>query len=228
MFAARPLLALFALAACAPPIPDSGAGVGYGYPDYTGQQQLQGLDAPPVDSGFSTERIGAAIDNSVAGGSPTGQLVTPGTRPRGNAPGNIRAESGELRLSSGGISDEQNFDAVSARETIESDAQRIAQNRAQYQVITPTVLPQRSGESRPNIVQFALATSHGPGTQLYRRGGLFTRDVNAACAKFASPDLAQEEFLVRGGPERDRLGVDPDGDGFACGWDPRPFRAARQ
>ena len=40
--------------------------------------------------------------------------------------------------------------------------------------------------------------------------------------------LAQEEFLRTGGPERDKLGVDPDGDGFACAWDPRPFRTALQ
>ena len=28
--------------------------------------------------------------------------------------------------------------------------------------------------------------------------------------------------------ERDRMGLDPDGDGFACAWDPAPFRLARQ
>ncbi|NDH39999.1 MAG: hypothetical protein EBY45_06195 [Gammaproteobacteria bacterium] len=27
-------------------------------------------------------------------------------------------------------------------------------------------------------------------------------------------------------PERDPMGLDPDGDGFACGWDPEPFRLA--
>jgi hypothetical protein len=32
--------------------------------------------------------------------------------------------------------------------------------------------------------------------------------------------------LANGGPERDKEGLDPDGDGFACGWDPRPFRSA--
>jgi hypothetical protein len=64
--------------------------------------------------------------------------------------------------------------------------------------------------------------------QLYKRGGISLRDQDAACAKYASPDLAQQAFLERGGPERDRLGVDPDGDGFACSWDPRPFRTALQ
>ena len=39
-------------------------------------------------------------------------------------------------------------------------------------------------------------------------------------------DQAQSAFLDSGGPEKDRKGLDPDGDGFACGWDPTPFRNA--
>jgi hypothetical protein len=127
-----------------------------------------------------------------------------------------------------GISDEQDFSAVSARETIESDAARIARNRSEYVVVQPKDLPTRPGDTGPNIVEFALATNHAPGVQLYKRGGLGLRDQNSACAKYASPDQAQQDFLARGGPERDRLGVDPDGDGFACSWDPRPFRTALQ
>ena len=42
----------------------------------------------------------------------------------------------EVRRSTG-ISDEQDFAAVAARETIESDKERLARNRAQYQVIRP-------------------------------------------------------------------------------------------
>ena len=64
-----------------------------------------------------------------------------------------------------------------------------------------------------------------------------TRNVNAKgmqrhtkaarnCGKYPSDDQAQIAFLDRGGPERDRLGLDPDGDGYACGWDPAPFRNA--
>jgi hypothetical protein len=32
--------------------------------------------------------------------------------------------------------------------------------------------------------------------------------------------------LARGGPDKDPRGLDPDGDGFACGWDPAPFLLA--
>lgn len=144
-------------------------------------------------------------------------------RPRGNAPSTIQAQSGEMVHNNGGISDEQDFAAVSQRETIESDAERLARNRAQYTVIQPTAVPERAG-SGPNIVQFALSTTHAPGTQVYNRSSLRFTDQAAACARYASPDLAQEAFLAAGGPERDRRGLDPDGDGFACAWDPRPFR----
>lgn len=63
---------------------------------------------------------------------------------------------------------------------------------------------------------------------MYKRSGLRVSSPAAACAKFSSPDLAQEAFLSAGGPDRDRKGLDPDGDGYACSWDPRPFRTALQ
>ncbi len=127
-----------------------------------------------------------------------------------------------------GISDEQNFEAVSARESIQSDAERIAANREAYVVIQPTSLPTRPDGGGPNIVAYALATNHPVGVQLYPRTGLNAENrFLRACGSYASSDLAQEDFLARGGPERDRLGVDPDGDGYACYWDPTPFRAAR-
>ena len=50
--------------------------------------------------------------------------------------------------------------------------------------------------------------------------------VRAPATSTSSPDQAQIDFLSKGGPERDRLSLDPDGDGYACGWDPRPFRKA--
>jgi len=131
--------------------------------------------------------------------------------------------------SNAGISDENDFSAVSDRQSISSDAQRIAQNRAQYQVVQPTALPSRSGASSPNIVEYALGTSNPRGARVYSRSG-FNGSAKAArnCARFASPDQAQIEFLSNGGPQKDRKGLDPDGDGYACTWDPAPFRQAAQ
>ncbi len=237
------VLAALTLAACTPTTTATTGG-GVGFQDYgsyiRGAQPAPGVATGPVviqppSGSFDPAAAAAAIDRAEGVAPPPAPSVaTPlppvadgSARPRGGAPAGIREESGEV-AGNVGISDEQDFDAVAARETIESDAERIARNRAEYVIVQPKDLPQRPGESGPNIVEFALATNHAPGVQLYKRGGLGVRDQNSACAKFASPDLAQQEFLSRGGPERDRMGVDPDGDGFACSWDPRPFRTALQ
>lgn len=213
-----------AVAACAPMVPDSGAGFG-AYGDFPVPQSRAAGAGMPSGPVFSTERLGAAIDAAEGRAAPVVAADDP-NRPRGNAPATIRPEMGEM-AAVGAISDEQDFDAVAARETIESDAERIARNRAQYVVIQPGALPVRPGESGPNIVAYALATNHPPGVQLYRRSGLRFTDPLVACARYGSSDRAQEAFLAGGGPERDRHGIDPDGDGYACDWDPRPFRAVK-
>ncbi|WP_435259716.1 hypothetical protein ACSBLW_08160 [Thioclava sp. FR2] len=233
-----------ALAACGPTVPDSGAGAGYNdYNAYLREREAAAARPQPiVPPGFSTDVVGAAIDRADGGGLPpssgTGAVIgaTPtnpapavvgaGIRPRGNAPSNIKEESGEMVHATGSasISDENDFQAVSQRETIASDKERIERNRSQYVVIQPGALPTRPGELGPNIVDYALATTNPVGTQLYKRSSFGIGNSAAKCANYASPDLAQTEFLAKGGPERDRLGLDPDGDGYACGWDPSPFR----
>jgi hypothetical protein len=144
-------------------------------------------------------------------------------RPRGNAPAGIAETVSEMAVL-GGVSDEQDFEAVAARETIESDRARIERNRAQYQIDQPGALPQREGVG-PSVVEYALATQHPVGVKLFRRSPLRFKKIEVACAPYANDDLAQEAFLAAGGPKRDRMGMDPDGDGFACGWDPSPYRA---
>lgn len=79
----------------------------------------------------------------------------------------------------------------------------------------------------PNIVEYALATSHPVGTPRYPRWNPFRWQTwERNCLQFASQNAAQEAFLAAGGPERDRGNLDPDGDGYACWWDPEPFRRA--
>jgi hypothetical protein len=84
-----------------------------------------------------------------------------------------------------------------------------------------------SGSGGPNLFVYALSTQHNVGEQRYTRNNpLRWRRSESACAQFASQDLAQEAFLAAGGPDRDPNHLDPDGDGFACWWDPTPFRQA--
>ncbi|MDQ2090803.1 hypothetical protein [Marimonas arenosa] len=227
--------AFVVLSACQPTVPDSGEGVGFGdYESYQRQQaareaQLQG-QAVPSSQAISGE--------TARGAQATGSVIAADTRAVLDA---TRSNSGEQPLDASpsnpapqvvntpsGISNENDFGAVDARRSIQDDAELRRQQQAQYQVIQPTAVPSRVGSGGPNIVQYALSTSHPVGTSRYRRGGFNAQArYEANCAKYPSPDLAQAEFLGKGGPEKDRLGLDPDGDGYACTWDPAPFRSAK-
>lgn len=203
-----------ALAACAPTVPDSGTRSGHSQSFL--DQSDTALAGPVAPAG------GTAVDGF---DDPLG--LGQSARARGDAPSGIAAQSGELALNNPAISDEQSFDAVAARETIESDRERLERLRAQYQVVAPTALPRRTGDIGPNIVQYALSTPNRLGVTSYRRLNPMRWTASERnCAAFASADLAQIEFLDRGGPERDPRNLDPDGDGFACTWDPAPFGAA--
>lgn len=239
MFRFALVASALALAACAPPVPDSGAGVGFqNYDDYNSYRAARDTDLRGTSPSERTAPIPAQSAGTLA--------QTAASAPRAGADGPITPETlrqagidgqaGSSAPPSQGrvvaipeneptISDEQNFTAVADRQTIESDAERLRAQREAYKVVQPTALPTRSGAEGPNIVQFALNTRNGLGQQAYSRSALSgSARYQRNCAKYASPDLAQEAFLRSGGPERDRMGIDPDGDGFACAWDPTPFR----
>lgn len=144
---------------------------------------------------------------------------------RAVAPAQVPAPAAGAGIAAAPLSDEQDFEAVAARETIESDRERLERLRAQYEVAEAVPLPERP-DVGPSPVAFALATRHPVGVERYSRFLLRMSSPARNCAQFRSPDEAQEAFLAAGGPERDRLNLDPDGDGYACGWDPEPIRAA--
>ncbi len=230
-------LALFAiLAACAPQVPDSARGVGFNSP-----QAMEARDAALQGSNIRVPQTvlppegGTGAPAPVTGvgpvpGSPEDTAARTALILQQTAPGaTTQVDPGAVAVNEAGISNENNFDAVSQQRSIQSDAQRIAQNKAQYQVIEPQALPQRDGSEQPNIVAFALSTSHPVGTRVYARAGLNgAARAERNCAKYTSPDKAQIDFLAQGGPLRDRKGLDPDGDGYACRWNPEPFRKASQ
>jgi hypothetical protein len=250
----RTILAMTAgglLAACQPAIPDSGQGVGFNDSFEAQQQQrdaaLAGGNVPaPAD--VSSTALGAAPQIAPDDGSPEATAaetarVLAATRAGGasNGLGNDAATNSGIApvnaspsnpapavVNAAGISNENNFDAVAGERSIGDDAARIAANRAQYQVVQPEALPERA-DSGPNIVAYALQTKQPVGQQIYTRIGLNkARKFERSCAEYSHPDQAQIAFLEAGGPEKDRQGMDPDGDGFACDWSPVPFRRAAQ
>ncbi|MXU65407.1 hypothetical protein [Oceanomicrobium pacificus] len=166
-------------------------------------------DARVTQTGDFNATVTAAIDEASGSGVPinpeTGLPATAGVAPN--------AQSINLAASSQAVQAAQR--EVAARELEEA--------RQQLVIVQPDALPQRRNEQ--NVAAFALATSHGVGERKYSRGfGGSASASNAACGRYRTGDEAQSAFLSRGGPERDPGNLDPDGDGFACGWSPEPYR----
>jgi len=230
------VVTMAALGACAPAIPDSGAGVGFkDYDQYQREKEAReaalagnALPAPDAVSSEPLDATGGASGSSEAARLAADTEAALAAANSGEAP--LQASPSNpppAIVNSAGISQENDFDAVGSERSIEEDAARIAQNRAQYQVVEPEAIGSRPGDVGPNIVAYALANRHPVGTQIYSRGGFNAESkFRRNCAKYPSADQAQIDFLERGGPERDRLGLDPDGDGFACDWDPTRFQKA--
>jgi len=231
------VLGLAAMAACAPAVPDSAEGVGIGdYQTYLTERQAreralmesrQTVRPPQQETAAAKPPTPTPTVATPTQQPPRATAATPVAKPRSPAPAQSRPASTPAGANNPGISDEQDFSAVSSRETIESDRERLKQQRAQYQQFEPEALPARNSGGRPNIVEYALGSTNVPGQAVYRRSGFRSAASNERnCTKYGSADIAQEAFLANGGPTKDRENLDPDGDGFACGWDPRPFRNA--
>lgn len=232
--------AALALGACDRSVPDdTGAGVGFGdyatYEQTRRQEQTVQLPTsiatgtetviPPSNAGAPGTTDIASLANSAINNAQTPQTPAPQASvpqaPQAQAPVAAAPPSNNAA-----ISDEQDFDAVAARETIETDAERLARMAQQRVEIAPTDLPDRPGSTGPNIVEYALSTTNPVGTQIYRRSSLRAGRHEENCLSYQSADLAQQAFLSMGGPERDRQALDPDGDGYACSWDPNIYRNA--
>ena len=99
----------------------------------------------------------------------------------------------------------------------EADGQAVADPVA----LAPLPPALQSGDG-PSVVAYALSTTHAPGERLYPRQG----GGSGRCDAYGTADFAQIAFLNKGGPAADPLGLDPDGDGFACAWSPLALRAA--
>ncbi len=95
--------------------------------------------------------------------------------------------------------------------------------QSQLVVIDPEPVPQQ--DINANVVAFARETSHPVGTKVYNRPVFRDRMQSASvCRRFESNEEAQRQFLANGGPNTDRYNLDPDGDGFACDFDPEKYR----
>lgn len=120
---------------------------------------------------------------------------------------------------SGQISD-NSFNTVVQTESIETDAAKLAALSQAKVELQAEPLPERNTSVNPAV--FARSTTHNIGERIYQRSS--RSSASQRCRKYGNPDAAQRAFLAAGGPVTDELRLDPDGDGFVCGWSPIPFR----
>lgn len=122
------------------------------------------------------------------------------------------------------IADQQRYDPDNPRPAA---ASRPAPGQGESRPVPLVRVADASAAEGPNIVAYALRTSHPVGTERYpRRNPLRWQLWERNCLQFTDQNAAQEAFLAAGGPERDRQNLDPVGDGYACWWDPEPIRRA--
>jgi hypothetical protein len=118
----------------------------------------------------------------------------------------------------------QEFGAVVGYETDEPHAARTQSARVGC---APSDLRNRAvGADRPDPINNALSTSHRLGMR--RHCSTPTSPIRHArtCLDVRTTDKAREWFMPKGGLACARRGLDPDGDGGVCGWDPSVCQAA--
>lgn len=219
------------LMACAPPIPDSTEGVGFeNYDTYLARKQAEQAELAQRGPGTSVQAparvtpTDASPEATAAAAVITVRGTPSAANPQATTGQPVQTASVRVDPNNPTISDEQDFQAVSTRETIQSDAERRQAQSAQYKVIAPTALPNRPSGTVQTPIQFALATRHPVGQRVYGRGLTSKRKFQSACARYDTDEKAQDQFLKNGGPDKDKLGLDPDGDGYACNWNPATYR----
>ncbi len=239
-----PLLASAALIACAPPAPERPPSASAPTGGFVPAPLVHSIPAQPSGDPEARQIAQAALASVAPGRMPApagpgeagaqGGVGAPLQAPMQSGPLTGMAENGALAPGPAtdgaagtgtALTRDEVLDMDTARATRDAEREAFERRRATFEEVAPTALPERPDEA-PNIVAYALRTSNRVGEQVHRRSALSLQNTSRNCAQFSSPNDAQEEFLRRGGPERDPLNLDPDGDGFACGWDPEPFRAA--
>ena len=176
------------------------------------QVQPAGASAPGAYSPTAGSSRGGDFAGTIESALASEGVANPGLPP---SPSGTPLDADTLNLTLYTI-EQQKIDARIA-------AQQLEEARSQLVIVQPESVPQAPGGV--NIALYAQQTTNAVGVPLYGRS--VVGRVRSGCARYASADEAQRAFLASGGPTRDALRLDPDGDGFACGWDPAPYRQLR-
>ena len=177
---------------------------------FTGR--IEQVLADPADGGTLDPLSATAAADPTFGAGSTAPISASGVGavPSGVSPTPLDDDRLNLNLYT---LDQQRIDAAIAERELE-------EARRQLVIVQPGEVPQ--AVEGANIALYAAQTSNAVGERRFSRGTMALGGGN--CRRFSTPDQAQRVFLSNGGPERDPYNVDPDGDGFACDWNPEPFR----
>lgn len=249
-----PICAALALAACQPAVPESGVGFG-DYQSYLKAREGQ-LAGSTVSSAPTVQNAGAAIGAETVTATPLGATSTaalpvapiaaPAVAPVAGAPIQTSAALATPLASTTAASSAAVVAAPAALPASDPSAPLPASILAAIPGAAPAATPAATApvaapapstapvsasstnpDGSPNLVVYALNAPNRLGQPVYARSGDSAASTKA-CGRYRSADLAQTAFLDQGGPQTDRKNLDPDGDGFACKWDPTPFQKARE
>ena len=70
-----------------------------------------------------------------------------------------------------------------------------------------------------DLFEYSASQNQAIGEQKYLRPAIGYEN-GSNFHEYSIPEIAQMAFLSLGGPQRDTLLLEPDGDGFACDWVP--------
>lgn len=172
-----------------------------------------GVQSTSGTDGSFTSTIEGALAEPAPGGLPAhvpGATLPPSADGTGSALDDDRINLMQWTL------EQQKIDAAVAE-------QQLADARSRLVVVQPGSVPTHA--DGVNVALFAQQSRNAVGTKVYDRSvGARVASVGN-CGRYRNPDDAQRAFLAAGGPQADRYGLDPDGDGFACAFDPAPYRA---
>ena len=127
----------------------------------------------------------------------------------------LSSDNGLLDLSLSTL-EQQNLEKIAA-------AKFLLEARQKRRVIQPEEIENLSKKLLINLALYARQTSNAVGEKIYIRPPIKKEKLDP-CLRFVSSEDAQRFFLKKSGPQKDFWNLDPDGDGFACKWNPDQYR----
>ena len=130
-------------------------------------------------------------------------------------PENLSSDNGQLDLSQFSFEQQKKERDAAANSLLEIRENRIILPKEEIETFMD--------KSNINIASYARRTENLLGEKVYERLKR-KKDTVRNCSHFPTSDGAQRFFLSNGGPQKDPFNLDSDGDGFACKWNPVPYR----